>query len=219
MGRSNICGFGINDADYAVIKVDVVDGKKRTVWKCPYYSKWIGMIKRCYSINELKRKPSYKDCYVCEEWKYFMAFRSWMIEQDWEGKQLDKDLLVYQNKVYSPDTCIFIEQKLNKFMTKSNKIRGEYPIGVNFRKRPKDMINDFTNPYFVQMGRDETGKRNYVGVFPTPEEAHRAWQLAKVERAKKLQTEQTNQRVIAGLQRIIDKIQYDYANNLETIDF
>jgi hypothetical protein len=60
---------------------------------------------------------------------------------------------------------------------------------------------------------------NFLGYYETPEQAHKAWQKAKIERAEVLKKEQTDIRIISGLQRIINKIQYDCDNNLETIDF
>lgn len=47
-------------------------------------------------------------CSVCEEWLTFSNFKRWMEQQDYEGKALDKDLLVSQNKTYSSETCVFV---------------------------------------------------------------------------------------------------------------
>lgn len=49
--------------------------------------------------------------------------------------------------------------------------------------------------------------------------AHKAWQKEKINQAKILQSEQTDPKVIKGLQRVADKIQYDLDNNLITEDF
>ena len=129
---------------------------------------------------------------------------------------MDKDLLVYQNKVYSPETCVFIDQRLNSFLLKCDKTRGVYPIGVSYRTNPK-MVNPLKHPYRAKIGN---GYKNVnLGHFSTPEEAHQAWQKAKIKQAKILQSEQTDPKVIKGLQRVIDKIQYDLDNNLITEDF
>ena len=50
-----------------------------------------------------------------------------MEQQDYDGKHLDKDLLVCNNKVYSPETCVFVPREINQFLTKSNNSRGKYP--------------------------------------------------------------------------------------------
>ena len=32
------------------------------------YRVWHGMIQRCYSEKSLKKRNTYKDCYVCKSW-------------------------------------------------------------------------------------------------------------------------------------------------------
>lgn len=39
-----------------------------------------------------------------------------MIKQDWADKQLDKDLINPNNKLYSPETCFFISGTLNRML-------------------------------------------------------------------------------------------------------
>ena len=134
MKNKLVYGVGINDADYIVCiyeELPRTNGKQnqKIVWRCPFYSRWMSMLRRCYSKAYQEKQPSYKGCSVCEEWLTFSNFKSWMETQDWEGKQLDKDLLVYKNKIYSPETCVFIDQRLNTFLVKSNKTRGDYPLG------------------------------------------------------------------------------------------
>ena len=90
-----VYGVGVNDAYYSVYKYE--NGK--IVWQCPYYRTWKHMLSRAYSDKFKKKRPTYQDVTVCEEWYSFMCFRAWMVEQDWKGKQLDKDLLVQGNKM------------------------------------------------------------------------------------------------------------------------
>lgn len=120
-----VCGVGINDADYATQGRDKITGKR---WWCPYYSRWHSMIKRCYSEKYQEKNPTYKGCAVCEEWLYFSNFKRWVEEQDWKGKHLDKDFLVEGNKVYGPDTCVFMDGSLNTFTTLRAALRGDYPF-------------------------------------------------------------------------------------------
>ena len=53
---------------------------------------------------------------------------------DEKGKpfNLDKDILVKGNKVYSPSTCIFVPFEINGQFTKANTRRGSCPIGVSY---------------------------------------------------------------------------------------
>lgn len=125
-----IFGVGINDADYNVVRQEMVDGKQRIVWRCPFYGRWGNMLQRCYSADYLLKFPTYIGCEVVEEWKYFSNFRSWMESQDWEGKQLDKDLLFLGNRIYGPETCVFLDNKTNTFLCESNPLKRVAPLGV-----------------------------------------------------------------------------------------
>lgn len=185
-----IRGFGINDADYFVKQHAMINGKTTRIWTCPFYVRWVSMVDRCYA-NLTEGRSNYSDCTVHEDWKYFSNFKSWMETQDWEGKQLDKDILFKENKVYSPQTCIFVDQKVNKFLCESNATRGEFPIGVSYDKR--------TGKYLSRARALYPNKQKNLGLYPTPEEAHQAWLAFKLEQAKILASEQTDQRVAKAL--------------------
>jgi len=85
--------------------------------KC--YRVWQGMLERCYSNSCQENHPSYKGVTVCEKWYNYQNFAEWFYKKSnyQEGWHLDKDLLSGDNKLYSPETCIFIPQALNSFMT------------------------------------------------------------------------------------------------------
>lgn len=74
-----IQGLGINDADYAVSRNELVGGKLKQVWVCPYYSVWKSIFQRCYSPNAHEKYPTYVGCTVDESWKLFSNFREWMV--------------------------------------------------------------------------------------------------------------------------------------------
>lgn len=161
--RRLVNGVGINDAWYMT---EYLSGGKR--YRCPYYTTWVGVINRTNSSNFKAKSPSYSDCTVCEDWLLFSTFRSWMEKQDWEGKALDKDLLVYGNKVYSPTTCLFITKALNSFI-KTGRGGKELPQGVTWYK--------YTNKFVAKGTWDKTGV--HLGYFKTKEEAERAYCLHK----------------------------------------
>ena len=101
-----VWGVGINDADYSVCpRVDGIH------INCIYYQTWQSMLERCYSSKYQAKHPTYKSCTVCEEWLHFSNFRSWMVGQNHKGKFLDKDILELGNKIYSPETCIFVTRQ------------------------------------------------------------------------------------------------------------
>ena len=203
MSRVNklICGVGFNDVDH-------------TSYNCLYYTKWHGMIRRCYSKESETKNPTYKDCYVCDEWLTFSNFKSWMEQQDYDGKHLDKDLLVCNNKVYSPETCIFVPREINQFLTKSNNSRGKYPLGVSFMVKQKDRPSLRAKPFIAMISKG--GVSNFLGYYETPEQAHRAWQKAKINQALEYCNEIDDIRIKEGLIRVADKIKYDYDNSLVT---
>lgn len=149
MGRPKgyIAGVAFNDADY-------------NVDECPFYSRWRNMISRCYG----SKKPAwYQDCSVCDEWLIFSNFKTWMEQQDWQGKELDKDLLKSGNKIYSPDNCCFITDSLNTFITDCRAKKSSLPAGVKFEKR--------TGKYTAQTRDPFSGKAVHIGTFSSAIEA------------------------------------------------
>ena len=187
-----VYGFGINDADYVVerkVTVGYLNGRRKQslVWVCPYYLAWKNMLKRCYSTQYKERNPTYKGCSVSEEWLTFSNFKSWMEVQDWEGMQLDKDLLFEGNKVYSAETCVFVTRVVNSFTIDRCASRGEWMVGVTWHKGASKFESQCSNPF--------TKKHEYLGLFDCEKEAHQEWLNRKLELAHLLATEQTNERV------------------------
>lgn len=181
-----IFGVGINDAGYYVIKF--INGKQVM---CPFYRKWASMMARCYYTKYQSRMKSYIGCSVIDEWKVFSNFRKWMETQDWRGKQLDKDLLVMGNKIYSPETCLFIDPHINYFLTDSASSRGDFPIGVSYLKKTKKFSARCRNPI--------GNKMDNLGYFSNPEDAHLAWKRRKHELACQLAELQEDDRVANAL--------------------
>lgn len=158
-------------------------------FRSPYYNAWAKMLERCYSAKKRVTCPTYVGCLVAEPWLNFCNFSQWMHTQDWEGKHLDKDLLFMGNKIYSENTCVFIPERVNYFLTTNRARRGDLPIGVS-RSRGK----------FLTMCRNPiTGKKQFLGRFDTPEEAHLAWKAAKHEFACQLAAMETDSRIIHAL--------------------
>ena len=213
-----VCGVGINDANYITEKRAMVDGRNVRVWACPYVEKWRRVLKRCYSKKEQQRKPLYRGCTVCDDWLTFSNFKKWMVEQDWEGRQLDKDFLVEGNKVYSPSTCVFLPQKLNKFIILHNSARGDYPIGVSFQHKSSDMKNDLKKPYRCSIN-NMRGNPIYLGVYSDPMEAHNVLLEYKLKFCEDyLEEFKDESLIVQGLTRIRDKIRYHLDNNIELKD-
>ena len=167
-------GVGITDVCYKVAINEYRDGKLCTVWKCKYYQVWYDMLRRCYSDKFQNDYPSYLGCEIAEEWLTFSNFKAWMEQQDWEGKHLDKDLLVLGNKKYSPETCMFIHPKINSFVLNCGKSRNKL-TGTCYCKVRDKYRSTCSNPF--------TNKTEFLGYFTTELEAHLTWKSRKHELA------------------------------------
>lgn len=101
------------------------------------YSTWKSMLHRCFDIKHKEKYIEYKDIICCEEWLLYENFYEWLHEQPNFNKWLnskrwaiDKDILVKNNKIYSPETCCLVPQNVNSLFTNRNRLRGDLPIGV-----------------------------------------------------------------------------------------
>lgn len=149
------------------------------------------MLERCYSDHSFKKYPTYIDCEVCPEWHTFSSFKAWMEAQDWKGKDLDKDLLVAGNKIYSPSACVFVSGQVNAFLLDHAAGRGDLPIGVTWNHKLGKFRAKCNNPF--------TGKREHLGYFSSPEAAHEAWRCRKHELACIYADQQVDPRIAEAL--------------------
>ena len=193
-----VFGIGVNDLPYRTeVREELPkNGCKRvqkSVFKCPYYTVWKSMLQRCYSKKYLESKPSYVGTSVCGEWLSASAFKKWMELQDWQGKSLDKDIIVRGNKLYSPETCAFVAASTNLFVTACNASRGAYPIGVDLFRR--------TGEYRAQCGNPFSGERGHLGLFSAPKEAHEAWRKRKHELAQLVAATESDTRIVEALKK------------------
>ena len=120
--------------------------------KCPIYDTWFRMMERCYSKKVHSRFPSYIGCYVSDDFKDYSKWREWYDNYQYkhDGWQLDKDLLIKGNKVYSETTCVFLPREINSLLINCTASRGEHLIGVSWSK---------TNKAFKAQVRKNKGKQ------------------------------------------------------------
>jgi hypothetical protein len=141
----------------------------------PQYKAWISLLKRCFDASYNLNHFAYRDCTVCNEWLNFQVFAKWYNENYYEingqRMELDKDILCKGNKVYSPETCVFVPQTINNIFIKQCDKRGEYPIGVCYTHRYKKK--------FMSQCRDNCGNRVDLGHYETPDEAFCAYKSFK----------------------------------------
>lgn len=100
------------------------------------YNTWYAMIERCYSDEFKLGHATYEESYASTYFHNFQNFGEWYEENyyeiDNEEMCLDKDILVKGNKMYSPETCVFVPKRINSLFTKNDKCRGDFPIGVSY---------------------------------------------------------------------------------------
>ena len=160
----SVCGVGILGTKYQSRTNGVITKE---------YDLWCSMLKRCYSDVYKKKHPTYIGCEVSDNFKSYEYFYEWCHNQigfGVEGFELDKDLLIKGNKVYSEDSCIFIPSEINSLVIKCTASRGEYLIGVYWHK---------THKAFKAQVNKSKGKREYLGCFNTEIEAFNAYKQAK----------------------------------------
>ena len=162
-------GIGVNDSSEPVTKK--VNGKR--VWMCPIYKYWQAMFGRCYNQATQNNQPTYRGCTVHEDWHFYSKFKEWVLTQDWVGKHLDKDILIEGNKIYSPDTCVFVNRLTNSFIINPSRHKGvrktgASQVGSTYRSYCQDPFKRY---------------KDYLGTFKTEDEAHEAWLSKKLEYA------------------------------------
>ena len=164
----SVCGVGILGTKYPS-KVNGVKTKE--------YVLWCHMLERCYSDGFKNKYPTYEGCEVSDNFKSYEYFYEWChkqigfgVEGNGNPFQLDKDLLIKGNKVYSEDSCVFIPHEINTLLTKRTASRGEHLIGVCWNK---------TNKAFRAMVNKNKGKQEHLGYFKTEIEAFNAYKQAK----------------------------------------
>lgn len=157
-----LCGVGILGGRFDIRENGIM---KRE------YRLWSSMMNRCYDKTYQRRFPTYRDCEVSEYFKCYDNFYVWCNEQKGFKEQLwqlDKDLLVPNNKLYSEETCTFLPVSINLAIVKPAKVRN-LPVGVS-------LSND--GRYFVAR-ISRYGKCDNLGGFKNLEAAKQAYLCAK----------------------------------------
>lgn len=134
-------------------------------------SKWTSMNARLGEGYQ-KTYPSYVGCST--EFESVHHLCEWSRQQIGycESWHLDKDLLSRGNKVYSESSCVYLPNSLNTLILKNDAVRGEYPLGVTYKKE--------SNSYRARCHNGSgPAKSKHLGYFKTPEEAFEAYKKFK----------------------------------------
>ncbi len=176
-----VSGIGINDVDYKV----AITRNGKQIWMCPFYRRWRDMLNRA-GLKWQTAHPSYAGTDVCKDWIYLSKFKMWLESHEFEtfdGLDLDKDILVKGNSIYSPETCALVPQWLNKLLVGCERSEDSY-LGVYYKKKNKLCINELSKPYYAQIHSIDSTNQIWLGAYTTPQEAHKVWQLEKQNRLK-----------------------------------
>lgn len=145
------------------------------------YNTWISMLNRCYNEKFKEKHSTYENSIVIDEWHNFQNFAKWFDDNyyqvDEERMNLDKDILIKRNKLYSPATCVFVPQKVNLLIVKNEAKRGHLPLGVHFEKQ--------TSKYKAQC-KIGNGRSKNLGRYDSPEKAFEAYKEFKEKHIKEI---------------------------------
>ncbi|WP_395546826.1 MULTISPECIES: hypothetical protein [unclassified Lacrimispora] len=152
-----------NPYDITVYGVGMVGEGEYKTWEQGHitteYSTWADMLRRCYSEKIKDKQLSYFGIVtVCNKWKVYQRFAEWYSSNKYEVNErlhLDKDILCPGNKLYSPDTCLLVPQRINMLLLNKPNKRG-LPNGIRKVK----------NGYMAQYDQFE------LGIYNTVEEAY-----------------------------------------------
>ena len=169
-----VYGHGTNDLDEPI----KVNGKY-----FKFYVVWTSMLRRCYSEKYQARFPTYIGCSVCPEWLSLSTFRIWFNDNYRENAELDKDIIIKDNKVYSPESSRFVPGYLNSLLCDAGAIRGDYPLGVRAQK-PNPKTSRVNTTYTAQCCDGHGGV--LTRTFKTVAEA-RQWYITTKKRVVKEQ--------------------------------
>lgn len=199
---STILGIGVKDLSRGSIDPQA-------------YSRWVGILQRCYSEKHHAKYPTYKDCFVSEEWLILSNFQNWLINGiRWQERDIDKDFLFQGNREYSADKCVLLPRYINSISAGLAQ-KGDLPFGV------KGVTDSNKNPFIARCSNFYSGKREYLGAFPTIPSAHLAWQKAKLKTVDlAIETYSSDlgcdYRVVERLKNIAFNLQSDILQGRET---
>lgn len=178
----------INDRTYSTYNADENGVTNKSLGNTRVYNAWRHMKGRCTSTKVKERQPTYIGVTASDNFKNFTFFHDWWFEQkgyDLPNIELDKDLLIKGNKIYSPDTCLLVPSFINRFLVKCGTLRGSCLIGVH--KQGKYKNEDTKYQAMVREHDYLTGKtkNKHLGHFRSELEAFNAYKFAKEAIAKR----------------------------------
>ena len=175
-----------NPFDKTVLGVGYLGKNYITKEDSKAYCTWHGMLERCYDSTYQQKKPTYKGCFVCNEWLNYSVFKQWYDNNFYVIKNdqlhLDKDILKKKNKCYCPEHCILVPRRINSLFTNGTNVRGQLPVGVTLDR----------TTYRARLSTLEKGRID-LGHYKNIEEAFNAYKIAKESYIKQVAEEYKSQ--------------------------
>lgn len=145
---------------------------------------WRRMLGRCYDKSFHKRSPTYKDCIVSNEFHNFQNFAAFYYDNKWTDELVlmpDKDIITHgKEKIYSRDTILFVDSRINLLFGKNQAIRGDLPIGVTYDK---------TRNKYLATCKINNNKCKNIGRFSSIDDAFYAYKNFKEKYIKEVADE------------------------------
>lgn len=160
------------------------------------YKIWHSILQRCYDKTTKEKQPTYLECIVADEWKFYDNFYDWIHSQSnydkWKNGErwaIDKDIIKKWNKIYEPEFCSLVPERINALFTRRQNDRGDYPIGVYYYKKGNCFRSQCMNPIL--------NKRVLIGSYNNPTDAFYAYKEYKEDLIKKIANEEyKNERIV-----------------------
>nr|DAG70217.1 MAG TPA: hypothetical protein [Caudoviricetes sp.] len=151
-----------------------------------FYSKWYGLLDRVYGRQDInKYYASYKGCTICNRWLNFSNFVDDMLNMWYEcddDLNIDKDIKIKGNKIYSPETCLLVPAKINKtfigILGCDKQGEDKHYKGIHWDNNKKRWV---VKPIGRSKGCDESKRTGVHKEFKTQEEAWKYYREIKNE--------------------------------------
>lgn len=159
-------------------------GDYSTKIKAHHY--WYKMLQRAYCPVYKKEHPTYEDVTVSPDWLNYQIFAEWCTKRKQYGNMgynLDKDIIVRGNKIYSEDRCTLVPQRINKLLITKTNVHSDTPLGVKRIKDKFDRVIGYTATCH------DNGKDLYFGYYSNPVDAFFAYKAGKEALIKRVADE------------------------------